>query len=239
MKKRLKINGFIMFIAFILVVLFPKVFFRKVGVYFSDEAAGVFGIAFILWGQMFRTSARGYKSEHSQKGRILIQEGPYALVRNPMYLGILLIGLGIVLMLFEWWAVFIFLLVFTIRYIWLIFKEEKSLVKIFPQVYPDYCKRVPRILPSPKKLLTQDISEYLPLKLSWVKKEIGSILTVLLIVISAESFEKIKSSGMKIYIVEVLEIVLVVALFIYLIYYLSRRTSNFKENVSTYKKNPL
>ena len=221
-----------MFIAFILVILFPKAFFRKVDVYFSDGAAEVFGIAFILWGQMFRASARGYKSEHSKEGRILIQEGPYALVRNPMYLGILLIGLGIVLVLFEWWAVFIFLLVFTIRYIWLIFKEEKNLVRIFPQVYPDYCKRVPRILPSLKKLLTQDISEYLPLKLSWLKNEIGTILAILLITIFAESFEEIRSRGMKIYIVEMLEIVLVITLFIYLICYLSKRTSNFKKNVS-------
>ena len=232
MKKRLKINGFIMFIAFILVVLFPKVFFRKVGVYFSDEAAGVFGIAFILWGQMFRTSARGYKSEHSQKGRILIQEGPYALVRNPMYLGILLIGLGIVLVLFEWWAISVFLLVFTIRYILLIFKEEQNLMILFPQAYPDYCKKVPRILPSLAMLSQKDIGGYLPLKLSWVKKEIGSILAVLLIVIFAESFEEIKSRGMKIYIVEMLEIILVITLFIYLIYYLSRRENNVKKDVS-------
>ena len=232
MKKRLKINGFIMFIVIILIVLFPKAFFRKVDVYLSDGAAEVFGVAFILLGQMFRASARGYKSEHSQEGRILIQEGPYALVRNPMYLGILLIGLGIVLVLFEWWAVFIFLLVFTIRYISLIFKEEKNLMILFPQAYPDYCKKVPRILPSLAILSQKDISEYLPLKLSWVKKEIGSILAVLLIAIFAESFEEIKSRGMKIYIVEMLGIVLVITLFICLIYHLSRRTNNFKKDVS-------
>ena len=221
-----------MFIAFILVILFPKAFFRKVDVYFSDGAAEVFGIAFILWGQMFRASARGYKSEHSKEGRILIQEGPYALVRNPMYLGILLIGLGIVLVLFEWWAVFIFLLVFTIRYILLIFKEEKNLTNVFPQVYPDYCKRVPRILPSPKKLLTQDISEYLPLKLSWVKKEIGSILTVLLLTVFVELLRGIKNRSAGAYLIEILDIVFVATLFIYLICYLSKRTSNFKKNVS-------
>jgi len=221
-----------MFIVIILIVLFPKAFFRKVDVYLSDGAAEVFGVAFILLGQMFRASARGYKSEHSQEGRILIQEGPYALVRNPMYLGILLIGLGIVLVLFEWWAVFIFLLVFTIRYISLIFKEEKNLMILFPQAYPDYCKKVPRILPSLAILSQKDISEYLPLKLSWVKKEIGSILAVLLIAIFAESFEEIKSRGMKIYIVEMLGIVLVITLFICLIYHLSRRTNNFKKDVS-------
>jgi len=221
-----------MFIVIILLVLFPKTFFRKVDLYFSDGAAELLGITFILLGQIFRASARGYKSEYSRHGHALIQGGPYALVRNPMYLGILLIGLGIVLVLFKWWAVFIFLLVFTIRYILLIFKEEKNLMILFPQTYPDYCKKVPRILPTLAMLSQKDISKYLPLKLSWVKKEIGSILAVLLIVIFAESFEEIKSRGMKIYIVEMLEIVLVITLFIYLIYYLSRRTNNFKKDAS-------
>ena len=221
-----------MFVVFVSIVLFPKTFFRKADVYLSDGAVELLGIAFILLGQIFRASARGYKSEHSQEGRVLIQEGPYALVRNPMYLGILLIGLGIVLVLFEWWAVFIFLLVFTIRYISLIFKEEQNLMILFPQAYPDYCKKVPRILPSLAMLSQKDISEYLPLKLSWVKKEIGSILAVLLITIFAESFEEIKSRGVKMYVVEMLEIVLVIALFIYLVYYLSRRTNNVKKGVS-------
>ena len=221
-----------MSIVVILIVLFPKAFFRKVDLYLSDGAAQVFGFAFILLGQMFRASARGYKSEHSREGRVLIQEGPYALVRNPMYLGILLIGIGIVLVLFEWWAIFVFLLVFAIRYILLIFKEEKNLTNVFPQVYPDYCKRVPRILPSPKKLLTQDISEYLPLKLSWVKKEIGSILTVLLLTVFVELFRGIKNRSAGAYLIEILEIVFVATLFIYLIHYLSRRTTNLKKDVT-------
>jgi len=232
MKKRLKINGFIMFLVITLIALFPKAFFRKVDVYLSDGAAEVFGIAFILLGQIFRASARGFKSEYSRQGHALIQGGPYALVRNPMYLGILLIGLGVVLVLFKWWTVFIFLLVFTTRYMLLIFKEEKNLMILFPKIYRDYCKKVPRILPLPKALLTQDISEYLPLRFSWLKKEIGSILAVLLITIFAESFEEIKSQGMRIYIGETLEIALVITLFIYLIYYLSRRINNFKKDVS-------
>ena len=232
MKKRLKINGVIIAVVIFLITFFPTIFLRNTGGNNFDEKMEIFGIALILLGQMLRVSARGYKSENSHNGCLLIQGGPYALVRNPMYLGIFLIGLGIVMVLFKWWTVFIFLLVFTLRYILLIFKEEKNLANVFPQVYPDYCKRVPRILPSPKKLLTQDISEYLPLKLSWVKKEIGSILVVLFIAIFAESIEEIKNRGMKIYIVEMLEIALVTALFIYLIYYLCGRTNNFKKDVS-------
>ena len=232
MKKRLKINGFIIFLVIVLIALFPKVFFRKVDAYLSDGVAEVFGIAFILLGQIFRASARGYKSEYSRQGEALIQGGPYTLVRNPMYLGILLIGLGIVLVLFKWWAIFIFLLVFTMRYILLIFKEEKNLKILFPKIYQDYCKKVPRILPLPKALLTQDISEYLPLRFSWLKKEIGSILTVLLLTFCMELFEEIKNRSVKTYLTEMILIAPVVIFFIYLINHLIKRTGSLKKDVS-------
>lgn len=239
MKRRLKINGLIAFLAVLLIAIFPKVFLRNEDALHSDEAREIFGVAFILLGQMLRVSARGFKSEYSQQGRVLIQDGPYALVRNPMYLGILLIGLGIVMALFKWWVVCAFLLVFTSRYLVLILKEEKNLTNLFPETYPDYCKRVPRILPSPKKLLTQDISLYLPLKLVWIKKEIGSILVVLFLVFAIESFEEIVSHGRAIYLIEMIAILLVAVLFIYLLRCLSRQTERSEKDVSIQGQNTL
>jgi hydrogenase maturation factor HypF (carbamoyltransferase family) len=78
-----------------------------------DDTMEIFGIALILLGQIFRVSGRGYKAEQSQQGQVLIEGGPYILVRNPMYLGILLIGLGIVLMLFNWWVICFFIIFFS------------------------------------------------------------------------------------------------------------------------------
>ncbi len=225
MKKRLKINGVIMFIAFWVIAFFPALFFRseKVGSLVIDQFAETFGIAFILLGQILRVSARGFKAEHSQGGNALIQEGPYAVVRNPMYLGILLIGLGIVLMLFKWWVVLVFLAIFIIRYILLILKEEKKLKTLFPEDYPDYQKRVPRIFPSLAVILTKDISDYFPLKISWLKKEIGPILIILFLTLLVESWEDIAKKGLAVYFKEAILYLLVIILFICLIYYLSRR----------------
>jgi protein-S-isoprenylcysteine O-methyltransferase Ste14 len=220
-----------MFIAVLLISFFPTLFFRHTKEEFLDGVIELFGVVFILLGQIFRVSARGYKSEYSRNGNLLIQGGPYALVRNPMYLGILLIGLGIVLALFNWWVVAIFLLIFATRYVSLIFKEEKRLLARFSKEYADYRGKVPCIFPPIRMLLQNDISEYLPLKLSWLKKEIGSILAVLFMVVLLESWEDIKREGPKVYFAEAAMLTATVILFVGLIIYLNRRTGDLKKNV--------
>jgi len=217
------------------VILFPALFLRRTNGYFTDELIEIFGVVLILLGQLFRVSARGYKSEYSQNGQSLLQGGPYALVRNPMYLGILLIGSGIVLVLFQWWATAALLLVFITRYILLIFKEEEKLFVTFPEDYPDYRQRVSCLIPSIAKISQMDISEYLPLKLSWLKKEIGTISAVLFITLFLESWEDIKNEGIRVYLREFIGILIIIILFICLIGYLIRRTNALEKDVANKK----
>jgi len=230
MKKRLKINGIIMTCAAVMVVFFPRFFFRNNINAGIGEYIELLGFALILLGQIIRVSARGYKAEHSCESQALIQGGPYQVVRNPMYLGIFLIGLGVVLAVFKWWAAGIFITVFIIRYIMLIYKEEKKLLAAFPESYKDYCKKVPRILPSLFTITKLDISEYLPIKLSWFKKEIGSILTLLLLTLLVESWEDIAREGFKAYIRQSIWLFLTFVLFIVFVFLLSRWTNKKNGN---------
>ena len=230
MKKRLKINGVIMFCAGIMVVFFPRFFLRNNGIGGAGEYIEILGFSFIILGQIIRVSARGYKAEHSCESQALIQGGPYQVVRNPMYLGIFLIGLGVVLAVFKWWAVIIFIIVFVIRYILLIYKEEKKLLAIFPKAYQDYCKKVPRILPSLSTMVGLDISEYLPIKLSWFKKEIGSILALLLLTLLVESWEDIVKEGFKTYLYQSAWLISTFVLFIIFVILLSSWTHKKDEN---------
>lgn len=235
MKKRLKINGIIMFLAFIVVMIFPAFFFRQevTSFPFWNKVAKALGVIFILFGQLFRVSARGFKAENSKEGFALVETGPYSLVRNPMYLGIFLIGSGIVLFLFKFWVLVIFVVVFIIRYVTLIIKEEKKLIGFFPEIYPAYCKKVPRrIIPSLGSLLDKDISEYLPLKPAWIKKEIGSIVAILVIAFLFDSLLGIRRRGVVIYLKEASLVFWAALLFIYFIYYLTWRTGN-KKNETT------
>ena len=230
MKKRLKINGVIMGCAALAIVFFPRFFLRAYSGGAGEEIIEALGFAFILLGQIIRVSARGYKAEHSQDSQALIQGGPYQVVRNPMYLGIFLIGLGVVLTVFKWWAVVIFILVFIIRYILLIYTEEKKLGTMFPQAYPEYCRRVPRIFPSLYNLVNLDIIEYLPIKIIWFKKEIGSILTLLLLTLLVESWEDIAEEGFRVYLQQSVWILLIFVLFALFVILLSKRTREKDES---------
>lgn len=106
------------------------------------------GLGFVLWGRLalgklyFVSSSMGAQLF---AGHRLVTSGPYALVRHPMYLGILLTGLGGILMYRTWTLVFIALtgmgLVLRAR------REEQALAAEFGQAWQDYCRRVPAFFP--------------------------------------------------------------------------------------------
>jgi len=180
-KKRIKINGFIIFFCVILVAVFHKQFLRL------DEAEGdilvqILGMFIMLFGMLFRVSSRGFKSEYSVGGKTLVTGGPYSIVRNPMYLGISCIALGLILLMFQWWVFLVFLVIFALRYITLIFKEEKLLKNNFGQQYSEYQKAVPRLLPRLKAVFTGKLFKALSIKGSWLKKEANGIVPLLIIV---------------------------------------------------------
>jgi protein-S-isoprenylcysteine O-methyltransferase Ste14 len=232
MKIRLKVNGFIIFLATLLTIIFPGVIIRHSSSGLFDEATEVFGIAFILFGQIIRVSARGYKAQHSSGGRSLIQGGPYVLARNPMYLGILLIGLGFVMMTLEWWAAVIFIAIFALRYIFLMFEEEKKLLSQFSQEYRDYCKKIPRFFPTRNTVMNADIFELLPLRIAWLKKEIGTIVAVLFGALFIESWEDIRTKGWGEYYKESIILAAVMILFALLFVYLSVITESKRNGAS-------
>lgn len=208
-----------------LVVFFPNRFLR-----FGDGRLGNFfalaGMGLLLCGIMLRISSRGYKSEHSSGGIFLVQGGPYTLVRNPMYLGILFIGSGFILASFKWWVLLIFLIVLGARYLTLVFKEEKILSSAFGKEYADYCARTPRLFPRITSLFNKDVSSYLPLKLKWVKKEINSIIPVILAVLALRYWAKGKSGNNAIFALQIAGMAAMVVFFIVITVALSKKNED-------------
>jgi hypothetical protein len=83
------------------------------------------------------------------------------------------------MVLFKLWLLCAFLAVFALRYLTLIRREEARLAAAFSGQWQAYCKDVPRFFPSPARLFARERENYFSLRRSWFKKEIGSILGVL------------------------------------------------------------
>jgi len=185
-----------------------------------DEFLDVLGIGIILAGFVFRISARGYKEEKSLSGKKLVTDGPYTLMRNPMYFGTLMIGIGFITVLVEWWALLVFLCVFFLIYIPQVKKEEAVLVERFGQDYKDYCKETPQYFPKIHYLLS--LRKYLPLKLSWLKKELSSLAAIITCLMVMEIWEDVTLFGSQELFREALELILTTAAFAFIIVLLFR-----------------
>jgi len=83
------------------------------------------------------------------KGHELITEGPYGVVRNPIYLGMFGLILSTCLVFSRWWsglaAVVLFLIGNRIR----IRTEEQLLRETFGHQFDEYARRVPAFIPQP------------------------------------------------------------------------------------------
>jgi len=83
--------------------------------------------------------------------RKLIISGFYRYVRNPIYVGVLLIFLGHFLW-FGYWAMLMYAIVsFLGVHAFVVLYEEPTLQRKFGPSYEDYLKRVPRWIPKPHK----------------------------------------------------------------------------------------
>ena len=92
---------------------------------------------------------RGWASGHLAKNRELAVSGPYAHIRNPLYLGTLIAAAGIVIASRSVWLSILFAVAFLLIYLPAVELEEQHLRSIFP-AYADYAVRVRRFLPSLK-----------------------------------------------------------------------------------------
>ena len=89
---------------------------------------------------------RGWAAGHLEKNISLTVSGPYARVRNPLYIGTLSVAAGLVLAARRWELGLLFAAVFLLVYLPVVELEEQHLARLFPD-FRDYAARVPRLLP--------------------------------------------------------------------------------------------
>jgi protein-S-isoprenylcysteine O-methyltransferase Ste14 len=100
-----------------------------------------------LWGVSWAGSET--RTTGNVGGTFLIVNGPFAHLRNPLYLGNILMYTGIGIMSFALfpWLQIAGLLFFGLQYHLIVTEEEGYLRKTFGKQYQDYTANVPRFIP--------------------------------------------------------------------------------------------
>ena len=107
-------------------------------------------LVLVVLGQVWRCWAAGciglYRGENVKANKLAVT-GPYALMRNPLYFGNYVIGLGWSVIAGVW-GVVVFTVCFFVLYVMVIIPHEESFLREkFGSGYVYYCARVKRFFP--------------------------------------------------------------------------------------------
>jgi len=103
------------------------------------------GILLVIWATFY--IKRAILGEIQPKLGILIQSGPYQIIRHPVYLGMTIALLGVPISLRSWPGIIGVFLLFLPSEIYRAKREEKELSKKFGNQWENYIKRTGFILP--------------------------------------------------------------------------------------------
>jgi protein-S-isoprenylcysteine O-methyltransferase Ste14 len=126
----------------LLIVSEPTAFSATLGLcsMIFGELIRIYGVAFI--GSVSRTR------NTQTTGNDLITGGPFAIVRNPLYVGNLFLASGIAIYSGHLWFVMLTLAAFAFQYYCIVKYEESLLLERFGDVYARYMEKVPAWFPS-------------------------------------------------------------------------------------------
>jgi protein-S-isoprenylcysteine O-methyltransferase Ste14 len=112
------------------------------------------GFAVALIGELIRFWGVSWAGSETRTtggvgGTFLIISGPFAHVRNPLYVGNILLYLGLGIMSFALFPYLqiVAILFFLVQYYFIVREEERYLQEKFKDDYSDYCKNVPAFFP--------------------------------------------------------------------------------------------
>lgn len=134
----------LMFLPIIMVFLFYNYYSLDFLVYAGWILLVFSVIVILLAGGEFRKRGGAPKGESIVHTTVLVDNGVYAVVRHPQYLGFILFVLALVLMSQHWLSAISVILGSALFYKDIL-REEQMSVKRFGDDYKQYMKRVPRM----------------------------------------------------------------------------------------------
>jgi protein-S-isoprenylcysteine O-methyltransferase Ste14 len=146
-------SQFVVFVAGFLLYCLPLSSIPILGQRLAPQFAAVeilgavmcaFGIGFAIWSR--RVLAESWSPVVALRDcHALVQNGPYAIIRHPIYFGFIMAAVGMILVLGEVRAL---VLLFDIGVFFRRMKPEEEILRAtYPDDYPEYERRVKRLLP--------------------------------------------------------------------------------------------
>ena len=135
---------------FLLSFLLQGYFTIKRAFFFHSMAANIIGIIIIISGLIFAIPAlrQFFKTKNTvvliKPANSLQTTGIYSMSRNPMYVGLLFIYLGMAFIFGNWWTLILLPLLIVLVTYRVILPEERYLMRAFGDEYADYKKKVRR-----------------------------------------------------------------------------------------------
>jgi protein-S-isoprenylcysteine O-methyltransferase Ste14 len=129
------------FIALLVVPAFDRRFmWSRVAAWVSVIGDLLVALGFLLVYFVIRENSYAASTIQVAEGQTVISTGPYAVVRHPMYAGVLPLLIGTPLALGSWWGLFVLVLSMP-ALIWRLLDEERFLHKHLPG-YTGYTRKV-------------------------------------------------------------------------------------------------
>ena len=162
-------------------------------IYFSNPIISYvfYGLFLLIIGESIRMYSVSYAGGVTRTMNVgapeLCTSGPYSRTRNPLYIGNMLIYLGVVLIAGGEYLSTLLLIViiyFIFQYSMIISLEEEKLNKLFGTRYEEFCNNVPRIFPRLNPWKNSDFKKPLSIKkvIKTEKRTLQNIFLILLLI---------------------------------------------------------
>jgi protein-S-isoprenylcysteine O-methyltransferase Ste14 len=111
----------------------------------SGLALVALAVGLLIWGRQTLVTG-GTNVDPSLPSTAVVTSGPYRFSRNPLYMGLAVVYLGLTLALDTWWGIILLALVLIVMHRGVIQREERYLERKFGEGYRQYRAAVRRYL---------------------------------------------------------------------------------------------
>jgi len=137
----LYLGAFIVFL--ILQWLWPMPIGRRSVVLWPGLVLSGLGVGLAIWGRRTMIAA-GTNVRPTLPAKVLVASGPFRYSRNPLYIALTLLYVGLTMIVDTWWGLIVLVPLLAVMHVGVVLREERYLARKFGESYEQYRSTVRR-----------------------------------------------------------------------------------------------